>query len=73
MITMESLTEQYGQSWRLWRSRNGGLVCASRRRALTRREERGGLAPTLVEDDLYQLAEKLSDQSERELTTGELV
>ncbi|MEO3785880.1 hypothetical protein ABGB12_21335 [Actinocorallia sp. B10E7] len=64
-MTLEHLAAQY-PGWRLWHSRTGGLVCATRLRHLTEEELSAELHMTLMADDLPALAEELHTQTARE-------
>lgn len=63
-MTLEQAAERW-PDWKLWQSRNGGLVCATRHRTLSRDELYEGLSQTLIEDDLPSLIRKLSEQDEK--------
>lgn len=54
--------------WKLWFSRNGDLACATRRRTLSRDEMRAGLDPTLIENDVPSLIQRLTEQDEKART-----
>ncbi|GAB2839033.1 hypothetical protein GCM10022221_43190 [Actinocorallia aurea] len=65
-MTLEQLAEKYPE-WKMWRSGEGGLVAATRRRTLTDAELEADLHTTLIEDDLDTLRARLGEQTEREL------
>lgn len=63
-MTLEQAAERW-PDWKLWHSRNGGLVCATRHRSLSRDEMYVGLDRTLIENDLPSLVQKLTEQEEK--------
>jgi hypothetical protein len=52
--------------WSFWTSRAGKLVCATRRRYLTRTESSQGLVPTLIERDVATLIVQLQNERDKE-------
>jgi len=64
-MTLDHLAADY-PGWRLWHSRTGALVCATRLRPLTEEELLADLHMTLMADDLPALAEELHAQTARE-------
>lgn len=64
-MTLDHLAARY-PGWRLWRSRNGALVCATRLRTLSEAELLADLHMTLMAEDLVDLAEELHAQTARE-------
>ena len=65
MPDLEALRRDW-PDWSFWTSRTGSLVCATRRRHLTRVESFHGLAPTLIEADVATLTVQLQHQRDKE-------
>jgi hypothetical protein len=59
--------------WSFWTSRAGSLVCATRRRHLTRVEASSGLSPTLIERDVAALTVQLERERDKESTCLPLI
>lgn len=52
--------------WSFWTSQAGTLVCATRRRRLSRDESYRGLAATLIESDVTTLTVQLRHEQDME-------
>jgi hypothetical protein len=57
--------------WSFWVSRHGELLCATRRRVLSDREAKRGLAPTLIADGPGDLRGQLEEQDAIERAYGD--
>jgi hypothetical protein len=65
VMTLDQAAERW-PDWSLWHSRNGALVCATRRRTLSHDEMYAGLDRTLIENDVASLVRRLTEQDEKE-------
>lgn len=62
-MTLEEFAKDYPE-WRFWRSRNGRLICATRRTALTREQQRAGCSLTLIADHEREMSAFLKAEAE---------